>query len=257
MEMTMLGIDLNCDMGEGFGVHPGGDDLALLEYVTSANIACGFHAGDPAIMSRTVKAAAARGVAIGAHPGLPDLQGFGRRVMHVSAQEVYDLTVYQVGALRGFTAAVGVALHHVKAHGALYNMAARDVELARALCRAVRDVSPGLVFYALAGSAMVSAAEEIGLAVAREAFADRSYQDDGTLTPRGQPGAMIADLEQSITQVRRMLADGVVHSLAGRELPLRADTICIHGDQPGALDFARGLATALRRDRVALRAPAP
>jgi UPF0271 protein len=252
----MLRIDLNCDLGEGFGVYAGADDAALLEHVTSANIACGFHGGDPATMALTVKAAAARGVAIGAHPGLPDLQGFGRRAMQITEDEAYGITLYQIGALRAFAGAAGRPLRHVKAHGALYNMAARDAGLARALCRAVRDVDPSLLVYALSGSSMVNAAEELGLAVACEAFADRSYQDDGSLTPRSRPGAMIPDLGQSIAQVRRMLFEGKVRSLSGKDLSLRADTVCIHGDQPGAVEFARGLRAALEDEGVAVRAPA-
>lgn len=176
-------IDLNCDMGEGFGAWTMGDDLALLDQVTSANIACGFHAGDPATMRRVVQAAAARGVQIGAHPGLPDLQGFGRRVMQVSPADAYAMVVYQVGALAGFARAAGTRLNHVKPHGALYNMAARDRALADALAQAVHDIDASLVFFGLAGSEMIRAAQARGLQAASEVFADRAY-DDGSLTPR-------------------------------------------------------------------------
>jgi UPF0271 protein len=248
-------IDLNCDMGEGYGAWTMGDDLALLDHVSSANIACGFHAGDPGTMARTVRAAVAAGVAIGAHPGLPDLQGFGRRFMQVTQAEVYDMVVYQVGALAAFAVAAGSALHHVKIHGMLYNMAAKDEALSLGICRAVRDVDSSLMLYALAGSATERIARELGVLVACEVFADRSYQNDGSLTPRGQPGAMITDVEQSISQVRRLVSEGVVRAQTGTDVFLRADTVCIHGDQPGAVDFARRLRAALAADDISVVAP--
>ena len=196
-------IDLNCDMGESYGAWVMGNDAAVLRYVSSANIACGFHGGDPATMRKTVAAALAQGVALGAHPGLQDLSGFGRRVIPTSPQEAYDLVVYQLGALAGVAASQGARLHHVKAHGALYNMAAKDEGLSRAICQAVKDVDGTLVLYGLAGSRLVSVAREIGLAAANEVFADRSYQDDGSLTPRGKPGAMIEDVDLAVAQVVR------------------------------------------------------
>jgi len=248
-------IDLNCDMGEGFGAWTMGDDLAILPFVSSANIACGFHAGDPATMRRTVAAALRQGVAIGAHPGLPDLAGFGRRSMALSEQEAYDLVVVQVGALAGVAASQGGRLSHVKAHGALYNMAAKDARLARGIARAVRDIDPGLVFYGLAGSALVSEPASLGLHVASEVFADRSYQADGSLTPRGQPGALIEDVAVSIRQVLQMVQQGTVAAVDGRSLPVRADTLCLHGDQPGALAFARALRQALAEAGVEVGAP--
>jgi UPF0271 protein len=247
-------IDFNCDMGEGFGAWRMGDDVALLDHVTSANVACGFHAGDPATIRRTVKAAVAKGVAVGAHPSLPDLQGFGRRTMNVSPEEIYDLIVYQVGAIDAFARASGGKLSHVKAHGALYNMAAKDRALADAIAAAVRDVDPSLVLFALSGSALVDAAEAAGIKPAAEVFADRSYQDDGSLTPRGRPGAMIEDVEMSIEQVRRMVFDGVVRAQSGKEVPVRADTLCIHGDQPGALQFAQRIRKALEQAGAEVRA---
>jgi 5-oxoprolinase (ATP-hydrolysing) subunit A len=247
-------IDFNCDMGEGFGAWRMGDDIALLDHVTSANVACGFHAGDPATIRRTVKAAVGKGVAIGAHPSLPDLQGFGRRPMHISPEEVYDLIVYQVGAVDAFARACGGQLSHVKAHGALYNMAAKDRALADAIAAAVRDVDRSLVLFALSGSELIAAAQGAGLAAAAEVFADRSYQDDGSLTPRGRPGAMIEDVELSIEQVRRMVLDGIVRAQSGKEVPVRADTLCIHGDQPGALEFARRIRAALEQAGVEIRA---
>ncbi|MDB5816723.1 MAG: lactam utilization protein LamB [Rhizobacter sp.] len=250
-------VDLNCDMGEGFGAWRMGDDVALLEHISSANIACGFHAGDPGTIARTVKAAVARGVAVGAHPSLPDLQGFGRREMKLSEGEVYDIVVYQVGAVQAFAAASGSELRHVKIHGALYNMAAKDAALSSAICRAVHDVNASLVLFALAASVTERIARELGMPVACEVFADRSYQDDGTLTPRSAPGAMITDVAQSIAQVRRMVGEGLVRAQSGRDVPLHADTICVHGDQPGAVEFARTLRAALHADGITVRSPRP
>ena len=238
-------IDLNCDMGESYGAWSMGNDAAVLRYVTSANIACGFHGGDPGTMRATVAAALAHGVALGAHPSLPDLAGFGRRAMQITPQEAYDMVVYQVGALAAVAASQGARLHHVKAHGALYNMAAKDGALALAICRAVHDVDPTLVLYGLAGSALITAAEAVGLTAASEVFADRSYQDDGSLTPRSQPGAMIEDLQVAIAQVLRMAGDGMVRSVNGKDVAVRADTLCIHGDQPNARAFAQGIRDAL------------
>jgi len=248
-------IDLNCDMGESYGAWQMGNDAAVLQFVSSANVACGFHGGDPSTMRQTVAAALARGVAVGAHPSLPDLVGFGRRPMQITPQEAYDMVVYQVGALAAVAAAQGARLHHVKAHGALYNMAAKDAALAQAICRAVRDVDGSLVLYGLAGSQLVAAAQELGLRAAHEVFADRSYQDDGSLTPRSQPGAMIEDLDAAVAQVLGMVRDGMVRSVNGRAVPVRADTLCIHGDQPNALVFAQGLRDALRDAGIAVRAP--
>lgn len=247
-------LDLNCDMGESFGPWNMGNDLAILQHVTSANIACGFHAGDPDVMLRTVQAALAAGVALGAHPGLPDLQGFGRRAMALSPAEVYALVVYQVGALQAFAQTQGAMLHHVKTHGALYTMTARDEALARAVARAVHDIDAGLLVY-VANPNMARAVQEIGLPVAFEVYADRTYQDDGTLTPRSLPNAMIEDVDQSIAQVKRMVHDGVVRALSGKEVALTADTLCIHGDQPGAALFAERIRAALEADGIAIQAP--
>ncbi len=243
-------IDLNCDMGESFGAWKMGNDEDVLPYVTSANIACGFHAGDPGTMRRTVAAALQHNVAIGAHPGLPDLVGFGRRTMDVSAQDVYDLVVVQVGALAAVAASQGARLHHVKAHGALYNMAASRSDIAAAIASAVRDVDTRLVLFALAGSAQVQAGFEAGLSVAQEVFADRSYQRNGLLTPRSQPGAMITDVEQATAQVLQMVKQGTVTSVDGHVVQLTANTLCIHGDQPDAVEFARHLRAVLAREGV-------
>lgn len=248
-------IDFNCDLGEGFGLYSAGDDLAVLPHITSANIACGFHAGDARTMRTTVARAAELGVAIGAHPGLPDLQGFGRRNMRITPDEAYEFVVYQVGALKGFTLAAGAPLRHVKAHGALYNMAATDQALAQAICQAVRDIDPALVLFGLANSALTTAAQAIGLPVAHEVFADRTYQQDGTLTPRQQPGAMITDVNQAIEQVLCMVREHYTPSQQGTRVPVQADTLCIHGDQPGAAGFARAIRDALQREGVTVRSP--
>ncbi len=248
-------VDLNCDMGESFGAWQMGSDVAVLDHVSSANIACGFHAGDPGVMHRTVRTALERGVAVGAHPSLPDLQGFGRRTMRVTPEEVYDLVLYQIGALAGFCRASGGGLSHVKAHGALYNMAAKDAELAAAIAGAVRDFDRTLVLFGLAGSELVRAGSAAGLEVANEVFADRSYQPDGTLTPRSQPNAMIGDVGAALAQVERMVREGKVRALDGTHVTIEADTICIHGDQPGAAEFARELRALLVRLGVAIRAP--
>ena len=246
----MMRIDLNCDMGESYGAWRMGDDAAILEHVSSANIACGFHAGDPGTMRATVEIALAKGVAIGAHPSFPDLQGFGRRQMTLKPGEVYDLCVYQIGALAAFARVAGGRLHHVKAHGALSNMAARDPALAEAVTRAARDVDPGLISYAQAGTELVRAAEKLGQPYASEVFADRSYLDDGQLTPRHRPGAMIEQADAAIAQVLRMLREGRVRSITGKDVTVRADTVCVHGDQPRALEFARRLRAALAREGV-------
>jgi len=241
-------------MGESFGAWRMGQDEALLDQVSSANIACGWHAGDPATMARTVQAALARGVALGAHPGLPDLQGFGRRELALSADEARGLTLYQVGALDAFARAAGGRLRHVKPHGALYNMAARDPRLAAAVAGAVRDFDPGLVLVGLSGSELIKAGRDAGLACASEVFADRGYEPDGSLTPRGRPGAMIEDEAQAVARVLRMVLEGKVAGRDGADLAIRADTVCIHGDQPQALAFARRLRAALEGAGVAVQA---
>jgi UPF0271 protein len=248
-------VDLNCDMGESFGAWSMGADAEVLEHVTSANIACGFHAGDPVIMRRTVARALERGVAVGAHPSLPDLQGFGRRAMSVGADEVYDLVLYQVGALAAFCRALGGRLSHVKAHGALYNMAAKNVALADGIASAVRDFDPSLTLFGLAGSELVRAGRSAGLRVANEVFADRTYQSDGTLTPRDKPHAMIHDTDAALGQVERMVREGRVRAVDGSEVALEADTICIHGDEPGAATFARQLRALLTRLGFVVCAP--
>ncbi|WP_368929314.1 LamB/YcsF family protein [Alcaligenes faecalis] len=245
-----LSIDLNCDMGESFGPWVMGHDEQVIPWVTSVNIACGFHAGDPGTMRQTVALALKHGVKLGAHPGLPDLAGFGRRVMAVTPEQVYDMVVVQVGALAAVARTQGTALHHVKAHGALYNMAARDGALAKAIAQAVADIDRSLILYALAGSVQVQAGRDAGLTIAQEVFADRSYQDDGSLTPRQQAGAMITDADQSVQQVMQMIEQGTVTSLSGKTVPLSADTLCLHGDQAGAAEFAQRLHQAFEQSGV-------
>ncbi|MCI1187840.1 LamB/YcsF family protein [Hymenobacter sp. DH14] len=250
-------VDLNCDMGESFGAWTLGNDAALMPFITSANVACGFHAGDPAVMRATVRAALAHGVAIGAHPGLPDLAGFGRRNLDISAAEAFDMTVYQLGALQAVAKAEGGRLHHLKPHGALYNMAATNAALAQAIAEAVYKVQPELVLYGLAGSELTQAGEKIGLRTAHEVFADRTYQANGTLTPRRQPDALISSADAAIAQVLRMVQHGTVRSQQGSDVAIRADTVCLHGDGAHALEFAQRLNHELRAAGVELQAGHP
>lgn len=239
-------VDLNCDMGESFGAYKMGNDEEILDYVTSANIACGFHAGDPATMRKTVKLALEKNVGIGAHPGLQDLTGFGRRNMAISPQEAYDLTVYQIGALAAFVKAEGGKLQHVKAHGALYNMAAKNAALSEAIAEAVYKVDPELVLFGLSGSELVTAGEKIGLRSANEVFSDRTYQADRTLTPRTEANALITDSDTAINQVIRMVKENKVTTVDGLDTEIKAETICIHGDGATALDFAVNISQSLR-----------
>jgi UPF0271 protein len=251
----MKRIDLNCDMGESFGAWRMGADAEVMPHITSANIACGFHAGDPATIRATVRLAVEHGVAIGAHPSLPDLMGFGRRAMRITPQELYDLVVYQAGAVEAFARAAGARLHHVKCHGALYNMAATDEALSEAMARAVKDLGERVLLYGLAGSRMIACAEKLGVAAVGEGFADRGYADDGTLSPRGSPGALIEDERKSVAQALAMIEQGVVTSLSGRRVRLAIGTLCLHGDQPGAAAFARALRRAFSEKGITVAAP--
>jgi UPF0271 protein len=252
--MSSLSVDFNCDMGESFGNYTIGNDGALLRYVSSANIACGFHAGDPAVMRKTVGMALAQGVAVGAHPGLPDLQGFGRREMTVSPREVYELVLYQIGALWAFTRAEGASLRHVKPHGALYNMAAVNTRLAEAIAEAVYKIDPMLVLYGLAGSELIEAGKRAGLKTAREVFADRTYQQDGTLTPRSQPDALITAPEAAAVQVLEMVRNNTVTTQQGTQYQLIPDTVCIHGDGLHALLFAQKIHQKLQEASIEIKA---
>jgi UPF0271 protein len=234
-------VDLNCDMGESFGAYRIGADDAVFPFITSANVACGYHGGDPTVMRTTLERAAREGVAVGAHPGFPDLIGFGRRNLDASPQEVYDLVVYQVGALMGFARAQKTTLQHVKAHGALYNMAVVKPELAAAIARAVRDVDPRLILFGLPGSHLISEGESAGLRTAAEAFADRNYMSDGSLVSRKRSDAYVHDVDEAVRRAVRMVREGVVTPVDGPDIRLPVDTICIHGDGPHAAEFARRL----------------
>ncbi len=248
-------IDINCDMGEAFGNYPMPNDELLFKYISSANIACGFHAGDSQVMQETVALAIKNGVSIGAHPGLPDLQGFGRREMKISPLEAYQITIYQIGALFGFVKAAKGKLNHVKPHGALYNMAAKDIALARAIVNAIHDFDPSLILYGLAGSEMIAAAENIGLKTASEVFADRTYQDDGSLTQRSQKNALIFDEKDSLAQVLSMVKLQQVISVNNKSIQLKADTLCIHGDGLHAIEFAKSINQALKNEGITIKSP--
>jgi UPF0271 protein len=246
-------VDLNCDLGESFGHYRLGNDEEIMKWITSCNVACGYHAGDPETMYHSVKLAKQYGVSLGAHPGFPDLMGFGRRELKMSADEVYHMVIYQVGALKAFADVEGVRVRHVKPHGALYNLAAVQPELARAIAEAVRDLDKQLILFALSGSELVKAGRRAGLTVAEEAFADRTYQPDGSLTPRRHPKAVIHDIHSAARQVISMVKDGMVTTVEGTVVPLRADTICVHGDHPGAVSFVSRLRKQLEDEGIALR----
>ena len=256
----MISMDLNCDMGESFGAWQMGADADVMPWISSANIACGLHAGDFMTMQRSVILAAQHGVAIGAHVSLPDLQGFGRRAMAITPVEAHALTLYQIGALHAFVHAQGLALRHVKPHGALYNMAAKDMRVAAAIADAVRDFDARLVLVGLAGSALVRAGAQAGLVVANEAFADRRYLSDASLMPRGEPGAVFDDVETAVAQALRIALDGRADAWRDGKpdgtLTLRADTLCVHGDRPDAATFARRLREALAAAGVRVAAVA-
>ncbi|WP_458460335.1 LamB/YcsF family protein [Paenibacillus sp.] len=251
---TSKTLDINCDLGESYGVYRTLSDETILPLITSANIACGFHAGDPATMRMTVESALEHQVAIGAHPGLPDLQGFGRRRMEITPREAYDMVVYQIGALDAFVRASGGRMHHVKPHGALYNMAAEDAKLAEAIVEAIYQVQPELYLYGLAGSELIDAANRISLRSVSEVFADRTYGADGKLTPRSHAGAVIEESGQAIAQVLRMVKDGVVVSTDGTLVNIKAETVCVHGDGANALTFAQEIRRVLESEGIKLSA---
>jgi UPF0271 protein len=238
-------MDLNCDMGESFGAYSIGADGDVMQSITSASVACGYHAGDPGVMRRTIRLAREAGVAVGAHPGLPDLVGFGRREMRVSPQETEDMVLYQIGALAAIAAGEGVRLQHVKAHGALYNMAAADGALADAVARATWAFDRSLILFGLPGSELLRAGRALGLRVASEGFADRAYEPDGSLTPRSRPGAVIHDPEVVVRRALRMIVEGQVTATDGSEIAMQVDTLCTHGDTPGACELTRRLRAGL------------
>jgi UPF0271 protein len=238
-------IDLNSDMGEGFGVWEMGNDFALLDYIDSTNIACGWHAGDPERMKNLVAAAINKNVFIGSHPSLPDLLGFGRREMAITPKDAYNYVLYQTGALQAFIRAQGGKLHHVKPHGAFYNQAAKDINLARAIAQAVKDVGDGVILYGLASSCFVEAAKELNVPLWQEVFADRRYTPEGYLAPRNQANAMIEDEGEAVAQALRMANEGEVIALDGSVVKVHADTLCIHGDGPSALEFMKKIRSLL------------
>jgi 5-oxoprolinase (ATP-hydrolysing) subunit A len=246
-------IDLNCDMGESYGAWKMGADAQIMPLISSANIACGFHAGDPATIRRTVALAHQHGVAIGAHPSLPDLMGFGRRVMQIKAQDMYDLVLYQAGAVKAFAQAIGAKLHHVKCHGALYNMSTDDTALSQAMAQAIKDLGGDVMMYGLANSPMLDSAKKLGLRVAGESFADRGYTDAGRLASRDDPKGMIVDEAQAVAQALQMIERGEVTSISGRQVAVSTQTLCLHGDQADAVAFAKALRAsfAARNIRVA------
>ena len=246
-------VDVNSDLGESFGAFKIGMDDLVMNYISSANIACGFHAGDYNVMQHSVKMATEKKLGIGAHPGLLDLIGFGRRPMKIDPQDVYNLMIYQVGALQAFTHINQNALNHVKPHGALYNMAAKDPEIAQAIAEAVYAINPKLILYGLAGSELVKAGEKAGLPVAEEVFADRTYQPDGSLTSRTLENAMVEDANEAVSRVIRMVKDGKVEAVDGSDIAINADTICIHGDEPKSLEFAKRLCTALTENGINIK----
>jgi len=235
----MYRVDLNSDLGESFGNYTIGMDEEILKYVSSANVACGWHAGDAMVMEKTVAAAKAAGVAVGAHPGFPDLMGFGRRNMVVSPKEVKAYVKYQLGALMAFAAAEGIRLQHCKPHGALYNMAGKDMDLA------IAEVDKNIILLGLANSKMIDAGKQLGLRVANEVFADRAYQADGSLVPRKLPGAVIHDKDEAIARTVRMVTEGKVMAITGEEVEIAAHSICVHGDNPSAVEFVKNIRTQL------------
>ncbi len=248
----MYKVDLNSDLGESFGNYTIGMDADVIAHISSANVACGYHAGDPLVMDKTVQAAKTAGVAVGAHPGYPDLMGFGRRNVACSPKEAKAYVKYQLGALMAFTKANGVKLQHCKPHGALYNMAGKDIDLALAIAEAVAEVDKDVIFLALANSKMVEAAKQVGIRVASEVFADRAYQADGSLVPRSKPGAVIHDTEEAITRTIRMVKEGKVTAITGEEVPLTADSICVHGDNPSAVEFVKNIRARLEAEGVTI-----
>lgn len=249
----MYYVDLNSDLGESFGNYTIGMDSEILKYVSSANVACGWHAGDPIVMEKTVAIAKENSVAVGAHPGFPDLMGFGRRNMAVTPEEAKAYIKYQLGALKAFTDSQGVKIQHVKPHGALYNMAAVDEKLARAMCEAVYEVDKDIIFMGLACSKMIEAAEAVGLKAASEVFADRAYNDDGTLVSRKLEGAVIKDKDLAIKRVVRMVKEGKVESISGKDISINADSVCVHGDNPKALEFVKNIRETLIAEGVEIK----
>ncbi len=246
----MYKVDLNCDLGESFGNYKLGLDGEVIKYISSANIACGYHASDPLVMSETVKLAKENNVSIGAHPGFPDLMGFGRRNVAVSPAEAKAYILYQIGALDAFCKANGTKLVHVKPHGALYNMAASDIKLAKAICEGIYEYDKNLIILALSGSKMIEAAKDVGIKYASEVFADRAYEDDGSLVSRRKEGAVIHDEDLAVSRVIRMIKEKKVTTISGNDITISADSVCIHGDNEHALEFARKMRAAFEKEGI-------
>lgn len=245
-------MDLNSDMGESFGSYTIGEDGKVMSFITSANIACGWHAGDPMVMDATIRLAKENGVAIGAHPGFNDLMGFGRRNVQVTPPEMKAYTKFQLGALQAFASSQGCSLQHLKPHGAMYNMAAKDAGLARAIAEAVYEVDHGIILLGLANSEMIRQAEIVGLRSASEVFADRAYQSDGSLVPRNVQGSVIHDVELALERTVRMVKEGMVTSIDGTDIPIKAQSICVHGDNPEAVDFVKKIRSRLEAENVVI-----
>lgn len=245
-------VDLNCDLGESFGNYKIGNDENIIPVITSANIACGFHAGDAQVMNNTVKLAHENNIGIGAHPGLPDLQGFGRRNMDLSPQEIYDTVIYQLGAISGFCAIHNAKLNHVKPHGALYQMGARDEEIAHAIAQAVHDFDASLIFVGLSNTLLISKAKELGLQTASEVFADRRYEANGQLVSRKESDALITDTDEAISQVISMVKDQQVTAKNGEKIAIQADTICVHGDGVHAFEFVSQIRERLSKEGISI-----
>ena len=246
----MFRVDLNSDLGEGFGRYTIGMDDGIIPLISSANIACGFHASDPVVMVETVKKAKEAGIQVGAHPGFPDLMGFGRRNMNISLEEAKAYTLYQISALGGICKAQGMKLQHVKPHGAMYNMAAKDYELSKAICEAVKEYDPQLVVMGLSGSETIRAAKDLGLRTAEEVFADRGYEEDGSLVNRKKAGAFIHDENEAVTRVIRMVKEGKVTAVTGKDIEIQADSICVHGDGEKALLFVEKIRNAFEAEGI-------
>ena len=249
----MYQVDLNSDLGEAYGPYTMGRDKEIIALISSANIGCGWHGGDPVVMDETVRECKANAVAVGAHPGFPDLMGFGRRNMTLSPAEAKAYVKYQLGALQAFAISHGVPVRHFKPHGAMYNMAAVDKTLAAALAQAVYEVDRKIIFLGLANSCMISAARECGLAVASEVFADRAYTAQGTLVPRSQSGAMIHDTELCISRVVRMVKENKVQAITGEDIDLKPDSICVHGDTAQALEFIRAIRETFKTQGIEIK----
>ena len=246
-------VDLNCDLGESFGNYKIGGDDKIIPLISSANVACGFHAGDPVVMKKTIETAKKNNIGIGAHPGFLDLMGFGRREMKISIDEAKAYVLYQLGALGAFCKSEGVKLQHVKPHGALYNMSAKDYNLAKAICEAIADFDSSLIILGLSGSETLRAAKDLGLKYASEVFADRAYEEDGSLVARSKEGAMIHDENETIKRVIKMITEQKVTSITGKEIPIKADSICVHGDGEKALLFVKKIREKLENEGIIIQ----